>query len=103
DQELHDWFYPNTSNPPRYIDFHPRVRPPFCSLDPNFVHMQRIANPGGLLAGIAAVPRRMTDRFLGMYNDQLQKLKNMMPPPQAQIDALEKKIQILQDYRTTLP
>jgi hypothetical protein len=101
DQELHDWFYPNTYDPPLYDNFHPGVR--FCSMDPNYVHASYIANPGGLLARIAAVPKRITDRFLSMYNQQLAILQNMMPPPDAEIQALEQKIQILNDYRATLP
>jgi hypothetical protein len=38
-----------------------------------------------------------------MYRQQLAILQNMMPPPDAEIQALEQKIQILNDYRATLP
>jgi hypothetical protein len=105
DEELRA-FYGN------YPNFHPAVRS-FCSLDPSFVRDNYMANSGGLLTQIANVPKTITNRFLSMYRSQLATLKAILqaaqqvgdpPPPgiQAQIAALEQKVQTLQDYLASL-
>jgi hypothetical protein len=104
DQELHDWFYPDTFDPPIYMDFHPRVR--FCSMDSALVRAQYITDPRrGLLVRIANVPRSITNTFLRMYRDQLRILQNTMPPPAnaTMLEAeLEQNIQTLEAYLATL-
>ncbi len=77
DEELHDWYYPDTFDPPIYVDFHPRVG--FCSMDTALVRAQYIAERRrGLLVRIAAVPRNITNTFLRMYRTQLQVLQATM-------------------------
>jgi hypothetical protein len=94
-----------------YSNFHPGIN--FCSLDPTYVREKYIVSPNGLLARIANVPKTITNRFLSMYRSQLATLKAALqaaqqsgspPPPgiQSQIDALEQKVQTLQDYLSSL-
>jgi hypothetical protein len=94
-----------------YSNFHPGIS--FCSLDPTLVREKYIVSQNGLLARIANVPKTITNRFLTMYRSQLAALKSALqsaqqsgspPPPgiQGQIDALEQKVQTLQDYLASL-
>jgi len=95
-------------------DFHPSRRMP-CTLDVNLAGLSveqllsqidgqpRPANGPGKPRG---VPETIANAFLKMYQEQLQVLQNMPPPltaaQQAQITALKQKIQILQDFLSTL-
>lgn len=86
----------------RYSDFYPRPAP-FCSHNP--LILQRDVLPP-LLEAIDNVPRAMTNRFLQMYQEQLQALEAQNPPPpdyNQRKAALEQLIQQLLDFRATLP
>jgi len=95
-------------------DFHPRLGIP-CTLDVDLAQLSverflpRIdgqARPASGRSRPSSVPKTMTSAFLAMYRQQLQVLQNTPPPltpqQQAQIAALKQKIQILNDFLTTL-
>ena len=85
----------------RYTDFHPQPRG-HCTHDPA-VLLRDVIPP--LLTSIDNVPRRMAERFLRMYREQLQALEAMdpKPPNYAQEKArLEQLIQQLEDFLSTL-
>jgi hypothetical protein len=94
DAELRAW-YGND------IDFHPEPRSA-CTHD--IAYLRSVILPD-LLQRISDVPRNMAQRFLSMYQQQLQQLDAMQPPVPSgdprRVD-LQQKIQQLQDFLTTL-
>lgn len=98
DQELHDWFHPGTSNPALYDDFHPRP-PSACTSDPETLRKLALEP---LLERIERVPERMARRFLRMYQEQLQTLRQGGQVAPGTLAELETKIRQLQDFLNTL-
>lgn len=94
DAELRAWYGHN-------FDFHPYPRQA-CTHD--VMTLQSLVMPS-LLQRIDNVPRQMAQTFLNMYQEQLQLLEAMMPPPPdyaAQKADLEEKIRQLTEFLTTL-
>jgi len=99
DAELAAWY----GSPP---DFHPRLGRA-CSLDAQSVRagpvqglIDSIQGPRG--GGRGGVPERVARSFLNMYQSQLAILQNQQPPPTAQIQQLQQKIQQLQGFLGSL-
>ncbi len=105
-------------------DFHPRLSQ-FCSLDHEIAQervddlIERIAGhveydaEGNETGRTPGLPDRMTRAWIGLYRrviDQLEALIDAQPPPspgantamQAEIDQLERQIEVLQEYLETL-
>jgi hypothetical protein len=55
------------------------------------------------IPGTAGVAYRMAQRFAAMYGQQKAVLEAMMPPPQAQIDDLQDRIDQLNEFMRTVP
>jgi hypothetical protein len=92
DAELRAWYGHN-------IDFHPQ--PGGCTRDPD--ELLRIVR--NLLGRIDNVPMAMATRFRDMYQEQLDELNAMMPPPAdlaARRADLQQKIDQLNDFIATL-
>lgn len=105
DEELREWYL-------RYQDFHPRV-PRFCTTDADVVrlqivepHLSRIdGRPHQNVRPHSSVPWRMSQRFLDMYEAQLDLLKLIPAPTAAQLakmQELAQKIEILKAFQQTL-
>ena len=99
DPELAAWF----GSPP---DFHPQAARP-CEIDRDIVYrtvvqplIDRIQGPKG--GGRGGVPENMAQTFIRMYREQIAQLMLQDPPPRAQIDALQKKIDELNSFIGTL-
>jgi hypothetical protein len=99
DQELAAWF----GSPP---DFHPQAARP-CEIDRDIVYrtvvqplIDRIQGPKG--GGRGGVPENMAQTFIRMYREQIAQLMLQDPPPQAQIQALQRKIEELNRFIGTL-
>lgn len=60
----------------------------------------RIQGPRG--GGRGGVPDRMASAFIRMYQSQINDLNQQAPPPQAQIDQIQAKIDQLQRFRGSL-
>ncbi|MDZ7616809.1 MAG: TadE family protein [Patescibacteria group bacterium] len=105
-------------------DFHPRLSQ-FCSLDHEIAQervddlIERIAGhveydaEGNEIGRTPGLPNRMTQAWIGLYRrviDSLQALIDAQPPPlpgagaamQAEIDQLERQIEVLQEYLESL-
>jgi hypothetical protein len=87
-------------------DFHPRLGRA-CTLEAQAVRagpvqelIDRIQGPRG--GGRGGVPERVARSFLNMYQAQLNLLQNQQPPPTAQIQQLQQKIQQLQGFLGSL-
>jgi len=99
DQELATWF---GSAP----DFHPQAGRP-CVIDRDFVYrtvvqplIDRIQGPKG--GGRGGVPEHMAQTFIRMYREQIAELQLQVPPPKAEIQALQDKIDELNRFIGTL-
>jgi hypothetical protein len=101
DDELRSWFGSSS-------DFHPTLpRTVACDLDVTRVLqgdvaplISRIRGPNG--GGRGGVPEAIAGRFRQMYQEQLDQLLLLDPPPRAEIAALRKKIEILDRYLASL-
>ncbi|MFM8219269.1 MAG: TadE/TadG family type IV pilus assembly protein [Planctomycetaceae bacterium] len=101
DEELRNWF---GSSP----DFHPTLpRTVACDLDVAQVLqgdvaplISRIRGPNG--GGRGGVPEAIASRFRQMYQQQLDELLLLDPPPRAEIAELRNKIEILDRYLASL-
>lgn len=97
DEELAAWY---GSAP----DFHPQLpRTVNCELDRDSVYVNdvrplidSIQGPRG--RGQGGVPERLANAFLQMYRAQQNQLRQQDPPPQAQIDLLQVKINQLSKF-----
>ena len=106
-----------------YVDFHPRIYRR-CELDPEIVReleVERIVDevlPSGAIESgdITCLPHRLTNFFLSMYRSEVQLLEaqidawtmaggnqSSIAAAQAQIDALQIKIDQLEAYQKGLP
>ena len=99
DQELAAWI----GSPP---DFHPQSSRP-CVLDRDLVYrtvvqplIDRIQGPQG--GGRGGVPENMAQTFIRMYREQIAQLMLQDPPPQAEIQTLQRKIDELSRFIGTL-
>ena len=101
DDELRNWFGSSS-------DFHPTLpRTVACDLDVTRVLqgdvaplISRIRGPNG--GGRGGVPEAIAGRFRQMYQEQLDQLSLLDPPPRAEIAALKQKIEILDRYLASL-
>lgn len=109
DNEFAEWYGPR--NVP---NFHPQV-PRFRTLDTEYVRLQILPElidgprrPPGRPSdrGIVNVPRAMSNAFIRMYRQKLAALPQppepLSPAQQAEKAELERKIEILEDFRDTL-
>lgn len=55
------------------------------------------------IPGVSGVAVRVAQRFISMYSSQKALLEAMLPPPQAQIDDLQERIDQLNDFIKTVP
>lgn len=80
-------------------DFHPRARR-VCDVDKG--RMQRaVVDP--LVRQIERLPGTMGRAFESLYRSEISRLQAMMPPPQAEIDALKEKLKQVQAFLGSLP
>ncbi len=84
-----------------YRNFYPQLQG-FCSLDVNSVHQNNVQQliyqiQGRKKPHVAGVPETMGRFFIGMYQSQLQNLKNQMQQPGADVAALQAQMQPLQE------
>jgi len=93
DPELRAWFGSSS-------DFHPTLpRTVACDADPARV-LEGDVNP--LIGRIRGVPGAIAGRFREMYQQQLEELQLLDPPPQAEIDRLQDLIDLLDRYLRSL-
>ncbi len=92
-------------------DFHPRIRPNLCELDPEVVWEEKVKplvdhtdDQGRPVKGqISKVPRTMTDAFQGLYSREVARLERLLEadPPvlsAAQKAAAQQEIKKLETY-----
>ena len=80
-------------------DFHPRARR-ICERDPLVVQRQVV---DALLRQIQKLPGRMAGQFASLYQSEINRLQQMMPPPQAEIDRLQRLLDQVQKFQNSLP
>lgn len=86
-------------------DFHPSLRLG-CELERDVFRITAILGPNGLVeqiqgpraGGQGGLPENMANSFISMYERQIQLWKAQQPPPQAQIDALQQKVDQLKQF-----
>lgn len=80
-------------------DFHPGARRD-CTVDR--VRMQTgVVDP--LVRRIERLPGSMGRRFEALYESEIRRLQQMTPPPQAEIAALQQKLNQVQQFLDSLP
>jgi hypothetical protein len=113
-----DWLFYRGSAP----DYHPRVNAARCELDREVVQKEEVdrlidtrkPDRTWKLGAISLLPRSMTDSFLQMFKQTLKEYEEelaMIPPPPpdrityltGQIPILEEKIEILTNFKATIP
>lgn len=103
----------------RYLNTTPNFHPPFrsktdtdpsCETDRELVRLERILAPGRLVyqiqgetgGGRRGLPQTMAEAFISMYRIEIARLEALNPKPQAEIDALNRKIDQLNTFIGTL-
>jgi hypothetical protein len=100
-----DEFYAYTGSAPDFYRLVHLIRG--CTLDVANIQMSEvqqavrsIQGPSG--GGRNGLPDTMASRFISLYRARIQYLQSLMPPPQAEIDQLQTKIDELTRFRNSL-
>jgi len=99
--------FPGTDIPPvipenteiRVPDFHPRARQ-LCNIN---VPSHQTGSVQPMVQRIQRLPGRMAQAFMGLYEREIARLQQMVPPPQGEIDNLQQKLQQMERFRDSLP